>query len=379
MFSVICVYNDAATLERRLLAGLTAQTEPHEVVAVDNRDSRFPSAATALNHGASQASGDWLVFAHQDVQLLSPEWLARARAFLSAAGAGGWYGVAGFTRPGRFRGILRDRAALSGAPFDAPAEVQTLDECLLIRRRAENGGPYFDEGVPGWHAYGVEACCAAARGGATNYVLPLPVWHDSKATNLAGLEEAHAYVWHKHGAALGRISTTCGDLPDFYGWGRDTRGGALKRIFERAQTSYYHRLAGHPAAFHHDYYETLESLTESEDLIECLHAPAWFEAVEAAAFVPHPARPRRVVHHFGGWDAGGSGCVVVAGDLIGHAGAGGLESLRRRARRVIVCVDWDGGAGGGARRWKELKRDAADVRLTRQWDGARNAILVLRA
>lgn len=382
MISVICVFNDVETLRGRLLSSLASQTEEHEVITVDNRDSRFERAATALNWGASQAKGDCLLFSHQDVAFLSPDWFRRAQETLSGDSFDSWYGVAGQTRSGKFRGLLLDRAALSGQPFDTPLEVQTLDECLLIHRRVAAGFKYFDEDVPGWHAYGVEACCAAIRRGETNYVVPLPIWHDSKSTNLLGLEESHAYVWHKHGRALKRISTTCGDLPGSYGWEAVPWQDSLKRAADRLQASYYHRLGGYPGAFSQNFDELLESLTLDEEVIESLHKSAWYGPLEAKSFTPKPRQSRRIIHRFEGYEAQTleSDCVVVAADLSSELGADlkQLQPLFKIARRLLICLDWDE-ALAQPRRWKTLKRRASEVHLTQQWDGTRVAILEWRA
>jgi hypothetical protein len=380
MISVICVFNDLEVLRRRLLSSLASQTARHEVITVDNRDSRFDRAATALNWGAAQASGRWLLFVHQDIEFLSPEWLARAQTFLEEIDSGGWCGVAGMTRSGRFRGVFKDRAAFAGAPFGAPLEVQTLDECVLMCRREVKDFLYFDEEVPGWHAYGVEACCAAIRKGATNYVLPLPIWHDSKSTNLQGLEVAHTYVWQKHGDALKRIPTTCGDLPTQYGWAKHPCPAPRNQFRDRVYTSYYHRLGGHPNPFHNDFHQQLEALTEAEDEIECLHTDAWHSDIEAQAFVPRPQRRRRVRHRFGGWRVSGLqvDCIMVAADLTVNLNESleNLDPLFERARRFLICINWDD-ALMRPKLWRKLKRRSSRMFLTRQWDETRYAILEL--
>ena len=378
MISIVCVYNDEQVLRERLLPSLGSQLAAHEIITVDNRQSRFQSAAAALNWGAAQISGDWLLFAHQDVALLSEEWLARAEELLNKLNPFGWSGVAGSDATGRFRGMLIDRAHLSGEPFTAPMEVQTLDECLLIHRRTDKDDRYFDEGLTGWHAYGVDACCAAIRSGAQNYVLPLPVWHDSKTTNLAGLEEAHLYVWQKHGVALKQIATTCGVLPNEYGWA-DSSNGSLKRWWGRIETSYYHRVGGFPQAFHDNFNEVLERMTVSEPLVHCLHTQAWPDSLEAKAFVPIPRHPRQIVHHFSGWETGEleSRCVVVASDLARQLSPTleAVKSIAEQSRRVVICLDWEDRAGN-RRRWKALERAAKEIHLTRRWDGSRVAIIV---
>ncbi|HVF56480.1 MAG TPA: glycosyltransferase [Pyrinomonadaceae bacterium] len=375
MISVVCVYNDREVLERRLLASLAAQTAPHELIAIDNRASEFESAARALNHGAARARGRWLVFAHQDVALLAPDWLERAELMLERSRASGWFGVAGYTEGGRHVGILLDRAAVWGAPFDLPVEVQTLDECVLMHGRDEGTKLYFDEGLKGWHAYGVDACCAAIRSGGHNYVVPLPVWHDSKAINVHGLEEAHAYVWRKHGADLKRIHTMSGILPDYYGW-QGSRWKSLPARVRRRLSSAGYRLAGHRDAFRQGFLETLEALTRGEETVEYLHARAGFERIEAAAMLPHSERRRRVIHRFLGWGLKDleSDCVVVATDLSESLDAGleDLRALRGRVRRLLLCIEID---GAPSLVWKELQRHASATALTLHYDKTPTAIL----
>src|SRR6516164_1171797 len=75
MLSLVSVYNNAAKLEARLQASLARQNRAHQLICVDNRSGRFGGAAAALNHGAAQAKGDWIVFLHQDVELLGNDWL----------------------------------------------------------------------------------------------------------------------------------------------------------------------------------------------------------------------------------------------------------------------------------------------------------------
>lgn len=377
MISIVSVFNDPTVLRDRLLSSLADQTARHEVITVDNVAGRFDQAAAALNSGAARAHGDWLIFVHQDVQLLSPDWLMRAEDLLESSSPAGWIGVAGFTKSSKLRGIIVDRAMLLGVPFDGLEEVQTLDECLLIHRRLPAGEKYFDEDISGWHAYGVDACCTAISKGEKNYVLPLPVWHDSKSSNLQGLEEGHRYVWDKHGAALGKIATTCGDLPSCYGWTREPGTESIKKLGRRLQTSYYHRLGGYPGAFTLKCEELIESLTESEDRIECLHAPTWYETIETRGFIQHPARQRNILHHFVGWDFEPleSDCVLVTPDLAKTGTTiAKLTDLRRRTRRLLVCVDGLNQAAN-IKGWPELRREARRVEMTRHWDGTPSVIL----
>jgi Glycosyltransferase like family len=380
MISIVCVYNDEKVLNERLLHSVSEQGAKHQIITVDNRDSRFPGAAAALNLGATQATGEWLMFVHQDVALLTGEWLERTERLLEDLQPSGWCGVIGTDFAGRLRGMLLDRATLSGEPVRPGEEVQMLDECVLIHRRKPADSKYFDEGLAGWHAYGLEACCAAIRSGARNYVLAVPVWHDSKSTNLAGLEEAQRYVWQKHGHALKRINSTGGSLLVREAQ-HDSLGSPLKAFWRRAENAYYHRVRSYRFPFHYNFGETLESLTESEHSVECLHSIASPPTIVASAFVSQPKRERRIIHQFKGWVYGPfeSDRLVIATDLARQltSDLAELRGLTGGQQRLIVCIDWEDRAAD-RKRWKALERAAKEIHLTRRWDGSRVAIIVLQ-
>jgi hypothetical protein len=377
MISVVCVYNNRALLERCLLSSLERQSTPCDVVAVDNRDCAFASAASALNHGAEQTTGEWILFAHQDVSLLSRDWLARAEAILTRYSPKGWVGVVGLDHRGKLKGFMLDRAMLLGQPFDALDDVQTLDECLLIHRRLPKGQRYFDEALGGWHAYGVDACCSAIRDGRKNYAISLPIWHDSPSTNQSGLEEAHKYVWRKHKSTLRKIHTTCGTLPeDLYG--KVNKGPTLYDRLEyrfRRLSKRFYDIDGPDAGWLAD---ALESLTLNEQVVECLHRAAPEERITAEAFMPLSARKRIIHHRFSGLKKLDleSGCVVIAPDLA-YAVPGAMKlvtEMARKLRRLIVCVSLDQlWMRPGS--WRALARMADSRRLGDDWGATRIMII----
>jgi hypothetical protein len=373
MISVVCVYNNRMVLERCLLSSLERQNTRCDVVTVDNRDSAYDSAASALNHGAEQATGDWVLFVHQDVALISQNWLARAEDILERDSPKGWVGVVGLDTSGKLKGFMVDRAHLLGHPFDALSDVQTLDECLLVHRRLPQGQKYFDESLKGWHAYGVDACCAALRAGRKNYVIPLPIWHDSPSTNLSGLAESHEYVWHKHKSALKRIHTTCGTLPDDL-YGRVNTSPSLSDRIKYRWRRINKRLYDIDGTDTGWFADALESLTLNEQVIECLHRPASEGNITARAFLPLPACNRVIHHRFSGLNTRGleSDCVIIAPDLA-YAVPDETELVNGMVcalRRLIVCV----GLGQLWRRpvtWRKLARLADTRHLTTSWGDAR--------
>jgi hypothetical protein len=377
MISIICVFNDAAVLEGRLLKSLATQAARHELITIDNRHSRFASASAALNWGAAQAQGDWLLFAHQDVALRSPDWLSKAEHLLNDYAVAGWAGVAGRTREGEFRGFLIDREHLFGSPFTQPLEVQTLDECVLIHRREQAGYRYFDEALTGWHAYGVEACCAAAREGKRNVVLSLPTWHDSKSSNMAGLAEAHAYVWQKHGGDLGRISTTMAILPDAYDRSRSRLHGLKSRSFRKLLTLFAGLLRIRVTQVGY-LGEALEALTAAMPVVDTLHLPSRQETIEVGAFVPQPEARRRVCHHFAGLDFSElqSDSVLIAPDLASQLCTTGeaLPTPPASVRHMLVCVPFADLLR--QRLWRAVLRRSSAATLVLHWDMSAPPFLV---
>lgn len=374
MLSVVSVFNDPAKLEQRLRAGLDRQTRGHEFLPVDNREGRFPGAAAALNHGAAAAKGEWVMFVHQDVELLGGDWLERAEGFLAHTDPAGWAGVVGRTDRGRWRGMIRDRAMVFGEPADRPTEVQTLDEVLLMTRNRGPGAAYFDDRVPGWHAYGVDACLTARAGGARNHVLPVPVWHDSASTNLAGLREAQAYVWGKHRRRFRRVYTTCGRLPDGLEYAGSYR---LARAGRRLRDLWYARwirAAGSADGFDRTPWEVLEQLTAAEPVVRCLHRPHPIGRIEGIGFTDRTAAPRRVVHEFAGLPPAGGPAdpvVVVAPELAPDLAAG---VPRPTAARLLVCVYLDS-PGAGPAGWAHVFGRSVRCHLGMERDETRWAVL----
>lgn len=232
--SVVSVYNDESILDDWLQSGLERQAGvDYESVFVDNRDDEYDSAPAALNAGGEQASGDYLLFVHQDVRLLVDDWLDRAVEYLDDLDDCGIAGVAGVTAEngrnvGRniiYHGLpveevgervddgrpYPDEAAyltdehieglpagptlerrggprgrvvrpwIGGNEIDAPTPVRGLDELLVCVPAPVFEERGFNEDLcDGWHLYAIEYCLYVRhRMGLTAYTLPLPAWHRS--------------------------------------------------------------------------------------------------------------------------------------------------------------------------------------------------------
>jgi len=177
---MFCVANEQATLARNLLASPDI-ADGHVGVSVI---WGAKAASAAYCDAIANAHADIIVFAHQDVYF--PEgWFSQLKLVCQKLNSVDpcWAvaGLCGITIEGDFVSHLWDAglAAVCGGPFGEPRMVASLDEVVLIVRRAS--GTSFDPALPSFHLYGTDIVLEAQRAGLRSYVIDLPVIHNSKA------------------------------------------------------------------------------------------------------------------------------------------------------------------------------------------------------
>jgi len=191
MISVVCAYESTQILNGWLLKSLKAQTAGHEIITVDTAAHGFKSAAQALNFGGNQAKGKYIMFVHQDVDLVSASWLVDAEALLDTVPNLGIAGVVGSVEEGcsvseRMRNVIAhgDYMEQIGNVINSPEPVQTLDELLLIiPREVFQRYPFDEDTCSDWHLYGTDYCLNMLTIGKGVYVIPLYVNHKSKGAS----------------------------------------------------------------------------------------------------------------------------------------------------------------------------------------------------
>lgn len=191
MISAICVYSDKAMLDARLGKSLKTQSTAHEFIAIDNTQGAFQSAASALNHGAIKATGKYLMFVHQDIELSSNDWLSEAEKTLDTLPNLGVAGVAGriTAKFGTISNITHGTPPKPAGDFriDSPSKVQTVDECLFIVPKSVFGKLGFDESAcDDWHLYAADYCLSAGKLGLDVMVIPAAVYHASAGASFSG-------------------------------------------------------------------------------------------------------------------------------------------------------------------------------------------------
>lgn len=189
MMSIICVYNNKEILNKYLSSSLNTQSIEYELILVDNRNNEFSSAASALNHGAKKATGDYFVFAHQDIFFSDPDWIKNTTLQIDKLKNVGIIGVAGKTTDSIVRSNIKQGVpAVDVSPFKLEKEekASTIDECLFIIPKNVFENYKFNEKVcPDWHLYAVEYVYNIKKAGFEAYIVPTVVEHRSKGASMS--------------------------------------------------------------------------------------------------------------------------------------------------------------------------------------------------
>lgn len=213
--SIVVCFNDQEILEENLLKSLRQQQNiDFELMAVDNTRRKFLSIPSALNDGGRRATGDYIMFIHQDVYLCGIDWLDKALNFLYKLPNVGAAGVAGVDSNGKPVGFILDRGRYWGRPLGEPFPVQTLDEQLIIIPRGVFEKVKFDERF-NFHLYGADYCLSVQNLGLKVYVLPLMVEHNSLTIgtlNASSIESQDAMLRKKYLGLHKVIYKTTGNL-----------------------------------------------------------------------------------------------------------------------------------------------------------------------
>ena len=215
MISIICIYYNQKVLDDNLLKSLETQSTDYELILLDNTNNKYNSAVEAINYGTKKAKGDFLMFVHPDVNILSDRWLENVEKTLLSLKDLGLAGVAGFPEDGK--GIVSN--IKDGCPpkdvgihIDKPVEVQTVDECLFIIPKSVIENVHFDGiTIPDWHLYAVDYCLNVKRAGLKVYTLPCEIYHVSRAHSFSGdYYTTLKKIIKKYGSSHDKIYTTCG-------------------------------------------------------------------------------------------------------------------------------------------------------------------------
>lgn len=190
----VVAVNDRESFKTNFLASpcLRAPYE-HQILVQEG----FVSAAKAYNDAIGKAFHDLVVFCHQDI-FLPDNWVLELSCALESLGMTdpnwGVLGCYGETLNDNGRGyVYSSGRGIMGRPFRDPAQVQTLDEIVLILRKSS--GLFFDDRLPHFHLYGTDICLRAARRQMKSYAISAFCIHNTNQTLVLPSE---FYACHNH-------------------------------------------------------------------------------------------------------------------------------------------------------------------------------------
>lgn len=182
--SLISVYNNQQLLDEMVASAKKQKNVEVELITIDNTNKRFSSASKALNYGTDKATGDVLVFLHQDIEFMNDDVLEFIYDY-ATENKTTVFGSAGVNDKGTDKNvkILTAMYGYEGEnkTIDKPTKALTLDECLIACHQSCMKKLRFDENIcDGWHLYGADLCLQAIDfAGMFVYAVPMNVWHKS--------------------------------------------------------------------------------------------------------------------------------------------------------------------------------------------------------
>lgn len=213
--SIACVYNKLDQFER-FKASIDALPFNVQLVAIDNREKAWPSAASAYNYAVGAAESDVILFSHQDIVFLDASFVSEfidevRRNHDLLVGVAGAVETEGGNSRKMVSGMYQSSMLWRHHTAEASTMVSTLDECLFGCHKDLFSKVRFDEEVcNGWHFYAVDLSLQVQDAGASVMVLPAAVLHLSGGNRDDSYYVAQEKLKRKYAKTREIIVTTCG-------------------------------------------------------------------------------------------------------------------------------------------------------------------------
>lgn len=186
--SLICVYNNKKQLKEQLLKSLRNQIGDIEKILLDSKQFGFESAAEALNYGAGIATGNILIFSHQDIYIKEQDGIERLAVAIAKVGIGDIVGTQGVKERSKvyYSNLTAGQVYNSSIVKDYDEtliEVGCVDEGLFGMKKETWEQHHFNEFLcDNWHLYAVEQALYARKNGHKIWVYPVQMHHFSFGT-----------------------------------------------------------------------------------------------------------------------------------------------------------------------------------------------------
>lgn len=215
MISIICIYNDEKSLNSQLIKSLNKfEVNDYGLILLDSRKHGFTCSAEGLNYGAKKASGDVLIFAHQDIFIKKEKEFYEFCNFIKHSRVGTIVGAAGAIETSH----ENYTNYTTGPELDISEEdkvtgiqlVSCVDESFFGMKRETFEKHHFDENLcDDWHLYAVEISLFARKNGAEVFVYPIQIHHYSNGKISVGYMKGLLRIADHYRKSFKYIWTCC--------------------------------------------------------------------------------------------------------------------------------------------------------------------------
>ena len=181
MVTILSCYNNENCYQDMLLKSLLKQDTKHEVIGIANHDGHYRSAAEAYNTEYTKATGDVLIFCHQDIAFNNTSFIRSIENILEK-NPDSIIGLAGIKKDGCVYSNLKyfnnDEYITKKRVQGYLDSVESIDECFIaINRQLFEKIKFNSEICDSWHLYGVELCYHARVKGYNVLVSSIQAYH----------------------------------------------------------------------------------------------------------------------------------------------------------------------------------------------------------
>lgn len=238
--TIIAAINDRLVSQPNLLRSPLLRANDVQFIPAEG----YATASKAYNYGIAKATGEFLIFAHQDVYIPA-SWYQQ---LLTAVGmlehiTPSWavLGVVGTDNYGVVKGCSWSTGLGQevGTSIQQPEPAVSLDELILVVRKSS--GLQFDDSLPGWHLYGTDIVQEALRKDMGAYIIHAPVIHNSLPIIRLNADFAKCYDFLRHKWSSQLPLKTCCTRITHFGWPLLKK--RMQQIFATTNRSTYMRLS----------------------------------------------------------------------------------------------------------------------------------------
>lgn len=190
-FSIVIPVNNNHIYLNNFLRTVKKQTfTDFEIIVIDSIHKRYKSAAEAFSTIEHKINGEFIIFAHQDINFMEDDFLEKLKIQCEKT----IFGIAGLAGKTKIMGkydivtqILHTSnmtAAGTVNNFTEPIETENLDECFIIIPKKIYKYSKFEYFADTWHLYATEYCLQMKNKGEKCYILPMSIWHNCKENSL---------------------------------------------------------------------------------------------------------------------------------------------------------------------------------------------------